>query len=461
LTLCAPVTAQAATHTFSDSSYVTVGLKLRAGAAPGTVLVFSRNQVTLAVGTTPRLELRAPGLPTQALPIATSQAVTVNVTLSSTSHMARVTVAGRSARLNAAFTNENAVDVPSGSPAYNLDIRHVNAAPAPAPAATPAPTPSPTPTPTPAPAPASGNQLFASDSFWNAPLPANAALDLSDATLSGELRDQAQAEIADRTGPWIDTTSYSTPLYRVPAGQPAVAVKLDKGSWATGLQAALAAVPIPANAAPAAGTDGHMTIWQPSTDKLWEFWHAKHLADGWHADFGGAIENVSQSPGYYTTTSWAGADSNWGATATSLPVAGGLMTIAELQAGQINHALAISIPAGRAGYYSWPAQRTDGNSTDPQAIPEGARFRLDPSLDVNSLKLTSVGRMIARAAQQYGLVVRDQTGHAIDFYAEDPKSFGSNPYPTLFGGKYANEVLAGFPWDRLHLLKMSLTAVKQ
>ena len=38
----------------------------------------------------------------------------------------------------------------------------------------------------------------------------------------------------------------------------------------------------------------------------------------------------------------------------------------------------------RAGVFSWPAQRTDGLLDSPDAIPEGARFRLDPNLDIAS-----------------------------------------------------------------------------
>ena len=36
--------------------------------------------------------------------------------------------------------------------------------------------------------------------------------------------------------------------------------------------------------------------------------------------------------------------------------------------------------------------------------------------------------MIAQAAQEYGLIVRDQTHHAIGLYAENPIPLGKNPY---------------------------------
>ena len=98
--------------------------------------------------------------------------------------------------------------------------------------------------------------------------------------------------------------------------------------------------------------------------------------------------------------------------------------IDELKAGVIPHALAINIPWAKPNTYSWPAQRTDGRSTDANAIPEGARFRLDPNLDIDALNLPPMTRMMAKAAQRYGMIVRDQTGHAISFFAEKPRRAG-------------------------------------
>jgi hypothetical protein len=299
-------------------------------------------------------------------------------------------------------------------------------------------------------------RLFAPTSVWNRPLAADEPLDPASPAVTSTLRAIVAANLAARTGPWIQTTDSSTPVYRVPADQPTTRVQLDAGAWATTLQAALESVPIPADARPAAGNDGHLTIWQPSTDRLWELYRARRAADGWHADYGGAMMNVSESPGYYTPLSWPGALPQWGATATSLPVIGGTMLISELQSGTIPHGLAIAIPFARAGAFTWPAQRTDGTSTDPSSIPEGARFRLDPALDLNALGLPPVIRIMAEAVQRYGMIVRDQTSNALAFYAEDPSPTGSNPYGQLFGNQYPIDLLASFPWEHVQLLKMDL-----
>ena len=304
-------------------------------------------------------------------------------------------------------------------------------------------------------------RLFAPTSVWNRPLASNAAVDPASPALVSALVAEVAAESTARIGPWISTASYSTPLYVVGPQQPTVTVALDDPTlpWRAGLQAAFQAVPIPPNARPAAGTDAHLTVYQPSTDRLWELWLARKSADGWHAAWGGAIEHVSTSRGVYDASSWPGAASNWGASASSLPVAAGMMTIEELRAGTIDHALAMAVPSARAGVYALPAQRTDGRNTDPLSLPEGARLRLDPKLDVRALHLPPMAEQMALAAQRYGIVVRDQTHHAIGFYSEDPTPTGVDPYGGaggLFGGRYPSDLLARFPWRSLRVLKMDL-----
>jgi hypothetical protein len=304
-------------------------------------------------------------------------------------------------------------------------------------------------------------RLFAPKSVWNRPLDRNAPIDPNSPQLIAGLLQEIDRERSGGTGPWIQTDSYSTPLYIAGPNQPRVKVALqDSGAeWRKALQQAFTRVPIPPNAQPAPGTDGHMTIWQPSKDTLWEFWQASKQADGWHASWGGAIQHVSESRGYYTTNSWPGlSQPNWGATATSLPVIAGTMTVRELRSPWIRHALALDLPAPRAGVYSWPAQRTDGHGP-PSAIPEGARLRLPPHLNLRAMDLPRITLMMAQAVKRRGMIVRDQTGAAVGFFAQDPGGFKTDPYygPSgVFGGQQPNQILARFPWDKLRVLKMSL-----
>jgi hypothetical protein len=288
---------------------------------------------------------------------------------------------------------------------------------------------------------------FAADSFWNAPLSATAQLDArSDAYVADLQRQLTQWQ------PYVNTTQYSSPVYTVSASQAKVRVVLDSQWSAPDLQAAWEQVPIPAGAVPAAGTDGHMVVYQPATDTMWEFWKAAKREDGWHAAWGGRMTDVSGNPGFFTNPS------NWGATATSLPVLGGLIRLDELSAGHIDHALALAIPEARQGWFSWPAQRADGTLDNPDAIPEGTRFRLDPTLDLSTMSMAPVVRMIADAAQRYGIVVRDKAG-AVTFFGEDPTPTGSNPYAGTTGwfqGKSPAQLMTQFPWSHLQALQTNL-----
>jgi hypothetical protein len=237
-------------------------------------------------------------------------------------------------------------------------------------------------------------------------------------------------------------------VYVVPFEQPTQHVTLD--SWGPDLQQRFDAVPIPADAVAAPGTDEHMVVWQPSTDHMWEFWVMHKAADGWHAKWGGEMNHASSNPGYFTHV---GQSKNWGATGTGLPLLGGLVTLADLKRGYIDHALAISLVETARAYWSWPAQRTDGGyfTSGITAVPEGTRFRLDPSLDIASLHLPKIDEMLAQAAQKYGIIVRDKAGSVV-FYGQDPISI-PNPWPAAFDNKYPNQVLRQFPWSYLEALQ--------
>jgi hypothetical protein len=297
-------------------------------------------------------------------------------------------------------------------------------------------------------------RLFGRTSVWNRRMQATMPIDAASPSLIAFLEAEVDRELQTGTGPWIARAQGSTPVYRVGAQQRPVRVQLD-AEGATALARAFAAVPIPDGAQPGHGPEHHMTIWQPSTDRLWELSGARRESDGWHARWGGAIREVSRSRGYYDPTAWPGATAAWGATGSGLPLIGGTILVDDLRRRRINHALALSLPAPRAGAFAWPAQRTDG--TGPlSALAEGAQLRLDPQLDLRSLEVPPLVRMIAQAAQDYGLVVRGRTEWGISFFAEDPAPLASNPYPRYFVGRASSELLAHFPWERLQVLAMRL-----
>ncbi|WP_432507746.1 DUF4124 domain-containing protein, partial [Kineococcus arenarius] len=253
----------------------------------------------------------------------------------------------------------------------------------------------------------------------------------------------------------FNVNQYNTSIYTVPASQPRVDVQWSncqnrsytpKGLLGPGGQ--FTQVPVPADAVPATGRDAQLTVYSPETDQLWEFWRMKKVDGVWSACWGGRINNVSTSYGYFLH--------GFGAAATGLALSGGAIGIKEAQAGQINHAVALAIPdPAHWKTFSWPAQRSDGTNTSPDAIPEGTRLRLDPSVDVDALKLTPLATMIAKAAQKYGFIVVDRAGAvavSTESSAAVKATTGVDPWPALMQGKPSYTIMQNFPWDKLQAL---------
>ena len=303
-------------------------------------------------------------------------------------------------------------------------------------------------------APASAAPPFAADSPWNAPLARQAQLDSDSQGLVGEL-----GRLVATYGPWINSNEFSVPIYTVPADQPGVPVRIDDNNdmWTNAADAIRLAqtlddVPIPPGARPAAGTDKHMVIWQPATDTMWELWLARNPpaagdvvswrdnSPGWHAAWGAKIENVTNASGVNPAP--------YGATASGLALAGGLITFEDLESGHIDHALALAIPGVMRGRFVPPANRTDGAYDGAHAIAEGQRFRLPASLDIASLDLPPVTRMMAEAAQRYGIIVRDYAG-SVAFYAQDPVPAANYVLRRMLGSQSPAQALSRFPWSSL------------
>ncbi len=297
------------------------------------------------------------------------------------------------------------------------------------------------------------SRIFAPDSFWYQAIPRDVPLHPNSANFTAEFTRQIKAYYGTVS---INTKAYSCPVYLAgPDVQPVQVTEWDaqkKGFSDPRLAGEWRAVPIPRDAQPADGTDAEMCIYQPSSDTLWEFWLMRKVDGQWQACWGGGMRGASKNPGIW--------ENNHGTTATSLPFVGGQITPAELRSGVIDHVMGIAlVDTENHDVFSWPATRSDGYnpSSQPNRIPEGLRFRLDPAVDVETLNLPPAGKTIARAAQKYGFVVWDKAG-AITLRADNPKSYeaagGKDPYPELFSGKPAWVQLQGFPWDKIQFLPM-------
>lgn len=259
-------------------------------------------------------------------------------------------------------------------------------------------------------------------------------------------------------------------------------------------------VPNVPNMRPSPGTDGTLDIYDKETDTLWEFWNVQYWENGvrkigqdaadspiigskqptdpvnhgWYACWGGKIENVSKSRGYF--------ENPYGSSATGISNWGTTILYEELLNQQINHMLTIAVDKANPCDRWWPATRNDGRHVDEVAVHEGMRFRLDPSIDLDNYeyevvnaqgnpiiqngkplkrKLHPMAKAVAKATQKYGLMVRDTTRGGTSFFAEnaihftgDPNTANRGPYQNLMGeGVAPYQLMTGFPWDGMQLIK--------
>ncbi|PID55263.1 MAG: hypothetical protein CSA58_00515 [Micrococcales bacterium] len=293
---------------------------------------------------------------------------------------------------------------------------------------------------------------FAANNVWTQRV-GGAPVDPRSAAVMGNLAHQVRSKWNGVAA--FNVSKYNVAYYRVPRGTRRQTVAFHdcqgKGYTPAGLfngAKHFVNVPIPANAAPAAGDDSQMSIYDPSTDQVWEFWAMSRNGRGWKACWGGRIDNASKNRGYFP--------GHYGSTATGLVNAAGMVSVEDIKRGRIDHALYLIVAEPKAGSYSWPASRTDGWSTNPNAVEEGRRLRLDPRVNVDALPLTRTGKIVAKAAQEYGFIVADKAG-AVGVVTESGHSYaathgGSDPWPALLGGTPEYEQLRNFPWHKMQMM---------
>lgn len=154
---------------------------------------------------------------------------------------------------------------------------------------------------------------------------------------------------------------------------------------------------IPPDAQLTGGQDGWFVAIQPDRRTAWDFYALKRVPNG------------------YTTTYWrkidlCGSGIDGGTRASKMALLGGLIREADIEKGEINHAIAISASHTqlRKGFV-WPAYSEDGGGVNDYSgsIPMGSLFAIPGGVDVENLRLTRTGLLLARALQNFGAYVAE------------------------------------------------------
>ncbi|KHO18308.1 hypothetical protein QQ25_29135 [Mycolicibacterium setense] len=277
-------------------------------------------------------------------------------------------------------------------------------------------------------------QPFAENSPFRTPIPPDAEVDPNSAAMIGAVGWDNSA--------YVSTIEFGIPIYTASADTPRYSVPCLITTWGhcpfNGHR-----VPIPDDARPQYGSDGSMVVIDPENRKIYEFWRAKRQKHYWTTEFA-AVNDLDGS-------GWGGAATGSGASRLA-----GVVRVAEIAQGSIPHALAIESNNVCANVFRPPALKTDGRSTRPDCIPEGARIQLDPDLDIDSLGLAPAEHFMAEALQRYGGYVTDVSGSPLSISFERDNTAAPGTVGSTYsdaGVRWDYDGMTDIPWKKLRVLK--------
>src|SRR5918996_4649812 len=246
-------------------------------------------------------------------------------------------------------------------------------------------------------------RAFSYKSYWNTSLPAEAPIDPRSAAFIDFLKADSPADHlrlvgTDSSGGWGE------PIFWADPSDPAYEVKQTR--YALPEQFA-AGVRIPKEARPPSTSDAQMTIYDLSAGSVYKLQKAVYDSDTDTLSAAGGAWYATASNGLHMSFEESNDERNYGH--RGIPPATHAVRFDEIEAGRIDHALKIAVNTAHRDAV-WPMTNSDGDSTDPAALPQGARLRIKQSVDVDELDLSPAARVIARALQRYGAVVGDSSG---------------------------------------------------
>lgn len=260
-------------------------------------------------------------------------------------------------------------------------------------------------------------RFFSDNSFWNQPIGDNPEIDPNNEKWIKMLEQEP-------TGEHFSTVfkNWTIPVYEVTENTSYVYVKKyeiseeERKNWNTvyershyGHGPGFNPVPIPTGATPDIESDAHFAIVDIKRNVAWDMWGLKQLKDGtWQSKTGmfyrldgDGVFNGGEL-GYIDDES---VHFHGPSRAAGVPVIAGLIRYDEVMSGKIKHKLSCAIRFAAKQTFVYPASWTDGFVKG--GIPEGAVIQLDPDLDLSQFDLTKEEIVIAKALQEYGMVVVD------------------------------------------------------
>ncbi|MFM6850866.1 MAG: hypothetical protein ACKOVB_17375 [Terrabacter sp.] len=287
-----------------------------------------------------------------------------------------------------------------------------------------------------------GERPYASSSAWNTPIGPDPVVVPATGTWQATLTGTGQHLTSD-----VD--QYTIGVYCVGPGTARTSVTLSgyysdytAGSRVGhGYAPTVTGLPIPTGVTPTAGTDAQLVIWDQASRTEFGFWQFAWVDGRATATNGYAISTDTTSAGRFPD--------GLAGRGAGLPYLAGLVRPQELAQGRIDHALAFGYPFPSREHVL-PASKSDGKGRAGVDLPEGTRLQLDPTLTTAQLRSMGVSETalpVARALQQYGMYVVDNSGTP-KVYLQDRASAG-------WGSGVDRTMLGSIPWTRFRAVTSS------
>ncbi|KMO40526.1 hypothetical protein VQ03_14080 [Methylobacterium tarhaniae] len=251
-------------------------------------------------------------------------------------------------------------------------------------------------------------QPFAPSSIWNTPIGSNAQFQSASGAQTASIQHQAGVNT------WIGQDA--VPIYQAKSTDPLATWSYDSratnADWTFGNTSSMNGTfqmrtPTDVQFKTA---DGWAIIVSEDGQHYIETWlGSKTGGNSYHANY--VVENTLTGDGIANVPG-----AHEGIRAAGMSLMGGVVQKADLDAGHIDHAVAMAISTTQAGSakspYVWPATAADGFSGSYSGtIPIGSLFAIPKDVDLNAIGIkTAEGMALAKAYQNYGGYVTDTSG---------------------------------------------------
>ena len=272
--------------------------------------------------------------------------------------------------------------------------------------------------------PVDGGRLFSPDSPWNTTAEGLPVAENSDRMLELATQRRAVKEVKGQEGLQTFIRDVDEGVFiNTKAWAPLIVAANTEGSTPTKFVCRQSkcgsaepkvpgSISIPPNTTPDPRYDGWLSVIDREAGMGYDFWRARREGNGtisyqfgkaWTLDGPGFSRPIGVDP-----------ERAVGARGSGLPLFAGVIGPVEVEQGEINHALAISVPGLARRNFVQPASVTDGVG-NRKSLPAGARIRLrsDIRIDERALRNLKGDRRrsadaILTALRTYGAIVVDR-----------------------------------------------------